>query len=175
MLGWNWSSLLTQLVWHSERGVKKFATSRTDFLWRSMMHLGGLSLALTVLLFLTSLSWSGWETLSKMARSLHNIFFTDTSPRKSSFSHLLRRSVCWVCWIEFHRLPPAASAHNRKQDCTGHRRLTENPEHCPAGGGGCGPSCWVPSPVQFIVTEHSQVLALLHNIHTDRLDGNRGH
>ncbi len=42
------------------------ATGRKDFLWRSVVHCGGNSLLLKVLLCVTSTSCRGWESLSTM-------------------------------------------------------------------------------------------------------------
>ena len=57
---------------------------RKDFLWRSVVHLGGISLALNVLLFLTTTSWSGCETLSIMECNLDNILLSVTVVREPS-------------------------------------------------------------------------------------------
>ena len=68
----------------SEELNSLMATGRNDFLWRSVVHRGGISLALNVLLWLTTTSWSGWEPLSKMTCNLDSIFLSDTAVRESS-------------------------------------------------------------------------------------------
>ncbi len=60
------------------------ATWRKDFLWHSVVHCGGNSLLLKVLLFLFSTSCRGWESLSMMLCSLCSILLSDTTAKESS-------------------------------------------------------------------------------------------
>lgn len=60
-----------------------------DLLWRSVVHLCGISLKLNALLCLASMSWSGWETLSKMACNL-DMLMLELSSGQKDFRH------CWI-------------------------------------------------------------------------------
>ncbi len=55
-----------------------------DFLWRSVVYLGGRSLSLKVLLCRASTSWSGCDTLSIIKWSLNSILLSDMIVRESS-------------------------------------------------------------------------------------------
>ena len=60
------------------------ATGRSDFLWRCPVHVGGISLDLKALLWLTTTSQSVWEPFAKMTSNLDSILLSDTPVRESS-------------------------------------------------------------------------------------------
>jgi len=55
------------------------ATGRKDLLWRSVVHLGTLSLRLKVLWYDSSVECRGWEALSMILSSLLSILLSETS------------------------------------------------------------------------------------------------
>ena len=86
-----------------------------------------------------------------------------------------------------HSPQPAFPAHNSTEDSTGHHRLIKHTEHSPADVEQPQPSQKIekaPSlpeegfgvlyPVHFIINVDPQILIILHNVHTDSLDRNRG-
>ena len=159
------------------------ATGRDDFLWRSVVQFGGLSLALKVLLFLASTSWRGWETLSTMVCNLDSILLSDTTHQGVQLHphSVTGLAVQFVESVAVRNPQSAAPAHNSKQESSGHHSLIKHPQHSPADVEGpqsplvlLVEGISVFSPVQLMVYEHSQVFTLLHNVHADPLDGNRG-
>lgn len=62
------------------------ATGRIDILWHRVVHLCVISL--NILLQLTSISWSGWETYSIMTFTLDSILLSDTAVPQSPASNI---------------------------------------------------------------------------------------
>ncbi len=86
-------------------------------------------LVLRVLLCFTSVSWRGWDTLSKMTSNFDSILLSDTAGRDSSStpttSPSLRISLLsLLASATFSLLPQHAT--NSKQDSTGHHRLIKH-------------------------------------------------
>ena len=103
-----------------------------------MVHLGRTSLVLSVLLWLTTTSWSGWEPLSRMTSNLVSIFLSDTTVRLSGpnksyvvtvtvFSNLYEEKKYHSCtWRSVHPpvCPTNSSSHFCLKNSVCHRQKT---------------------------------------------------
>ena len=109
------------------------ATGRNNFLWLLVVHLGGIILVLNVLLWLTTISWSGWEPLSKMTCKLDSILLSGCHcQRVQLHSHSITGFADQsVQAFGVRYTQPAVSSHNSIEDSTGHHRLIKQPEHSP--------------------------------------------
>jgi len=94
------------------------ATGRKDFLWRFMVHLGGMSHAPNVQLCLTSTAGSVWETLTNMAHHLDRIRLSETAFRESSSTPATRPDfrmslLSLLASITLNLLPELITANRR--------------------------------------------------------------
>lgn len=77
-------SLLSISLHEVDELQRLIATGRLGFPWCSVVHHGGNSLLLKVLLRVISTSWRGWASLSTVLRTSHSIFLFDTTIKESS-------------------------------------------------------------------------------------------
>ena len=79
-------------------GLNLMATGRKDFLWCSVLHRGGMSLLLKVLLWVVSTWWRGWVLLSRMLCGLHSILLSPPPTKSPAGPPGWSQPSWWCCW-----------------------------------------------------------------------------